>query len=313
MRATLGIDTSGYTTSCALVDEELRLIASHRLLLKVEQGKRGLRQSEAVFAHLRQLPDVFAMLKPGPGLVIDAVCVSVKPAEDADSYMPVFRVGQSFAEGYAALQGIPCYHTTHQRGHIAAAGIGLDALPQDYLAMHLSGGTTELLSCQGDGLSLLGHSLDLHAGQLIDRLGVQMGCPFPAGPCLEALAVQGSAEGRYPSAVREGNCSFSGIEAQVLRDCAAGLLPREDIAREIFDALCRTILKMLSHAAGQSGTRDALLFGGVASSALLRRMLSERLAARDWGLRLHFGKPDLSGDNAAGIALIGARKHHQKR
>lgn len=308
MKAVLGLDTSCYTTSCAVVDETMHLLASSRMLLPVEPGTRGLRQSEAVFAHIRQLPEVVRQAMQGLSVDILAVCASDRPVDDANSYMPVFRAGVSMAESLAAVLGVPCYKTTHQRGHLAAALIGLKEQPERYLALHLSGGTTELLASEGEQLSVIMHSLDLHAGQLIDRVGVKLGLPFPAGPSLEKLAMSGNASGRYGASVSQAGCHFSGAETQALRDADYGVLSPEDIAAEVFDLVARTVVKMLAMAKQSTGLADAVILGGVASSELLRALIDQRNKARRLGLRILYGHPQLSGDNAAGVAMIGAQK-----
>lgn len=225
--------------------------------------------------------------------------------------MPVFHVGDAQARGLAAVLGVPCFASTHQRGHIAAAMVDSGAQPGDLLALHLSGGTTELLSLKGDELALLGGTLDLHAGQLVDRTGVALGLPFPAGPHLEELALRGRAEARLPVSMAENDlrCHFSGAEAQIGRWIARDTLPPEDVAREVYDLLARTVARMLAAGAKKTGVRQALVAGGVSSSALFRQELQKRLAQRDRSLRVHFGKPEYSGDNAVGAALIGAEKY----
>ena len=115
---------------------------------------------------------------------IAAVCVSRQPRDDDNSYMPVFLVGDAHGRALAAMLGVPCFASTHQRGHIAAARVDSGIRDGDLLAVHLSGGTTELLSLKSDDLQLLGGTLDLHAGQVVDRTGVSLGLPFPAGPHL---------------------------------------------------------------------------------------------------------------------------------
>ena len=310
-RVVIGVDTSCYTTSVAAVTVEGEVLASCRKLLPVPQGERGLRQSEAVFTHVRQLPERFEELAQFVrDAKIAAVCVSRTPRDDAQSYMPVFHAGDAQARGLAAMLGVPCFATTHQRGHIAAAKVESGIREGDLLAVHLSGGTTELLSLVGEELTLLGGTLDLHAGQVVDRTGVALGLPFPAGPHLEQLALRGHSEARLTMTTRDGglHCHFSGAETQVQRWIADGVLPREDIAREVYDLLARTVARMICAGAEKTGIRQVLIAGGVASSALFRETLRERIAKRDRNLHVCFGRPEYSGDNAVGVALIGAEK-----
>ena len=255
-RVVIGFDTSCYTTSVAAVTVAGEVIASCRKLLPVKLGDRGLRQSEGVWHHVRALPERLEELAPHiRGCEIAAVCVSARPRDEADSYMPVFHAGAAQGRGLAAMLGVPCFSTTHQRGHIAAAKVDSGIVDGDLLAVHLSGGTTELLSFVGDELTLLGGTLDLHAGQVVDRTGVAMGLPFPAGPHLEKLAVQGHSEARLTMTTRDGglNCHLSGAETQVQRWIKSGELPKEDIAREVYDLLARTGARMICAGAEKTG------------------------------------------------------------
>ncbi len=316
MEVVLGFDTSCYTTSAAAVDRDGRVLASQRMLLPVESGKRGLRQSEAVFAHVRQLPLVAREL--GERLApcspwICAVAASWAPKEGEDSYMPVFLAGLGQAQALAGLLGVPCYECSHQQGHIAAGQLGNPPLGEPFVALHLSGGTTELLLSDQGRLTLLGGSLDLQAGQLVDRVGVALGLPFPAGPELEklALACQEPAGALLPvSFEKDGlSCHLSGAEAQCRRWIAAGELSRSRIALEVYDFLARTVARLLAAGCGKAQTDRALVVGGVASSLLLRELLARRLRKGGSPLEVVFGKPEFSADNAAGVALLGARRH----
>ena len=123
-RVVIGLDTSCYTTSAAAVTVEGQVVASCRKLLPVKEGERGLRQSEAVFIHVRQLPGRLEELGQAiRGMEIAAVCVSSRPRDEEESYMPVFHVGDAQGRGIAAMLGVPCFASTHQRGHIAAARV----------------------------------------------------------------------------------------------------------------------------------------------------------------------------------------------
>ena len=306
----LGFDTSCYTTSVAAADMLGQPVASCRRLLPVAQGERGLRQSEAVFIHVRQLPILMEELAEKiRGRRIAAVCASTRPRQEEKSYMPVFQAGDAQARGLAALLGVPCFASDHQRGHLEAALVDAGAAEGPLLALHLSGGTTELLAYDGERITPLGGSLDLHAGQVVDRTGVALGLPFPAGPSLEELARRGASQARLPVSMEQGGlcCHLSGAETQLQRWIRDGALPPENIAREVYDLLARTVARMVAAGAAHTGMRQALLAGGVASSALFRELVVLRTAKLDRGLRLYFGKPEYSGDNAVGAARIGVK------
>ena len=319
MNVVLGLDTSCYTTSVAAVDERGRVLASCRKLLPVPRGERGLRQSEAVFAHVRQMPQVMEELEPvlrRENAQICAVTASNAPREDEDSYMPVFLAGSGQAKTLAAALGVPCYFFSHQQGHVAAGQIG-HAREMDgrFVALHISGGTTDLLLWDRGNLTPLGGSLDLHAGQMVDRVGVSMGLDFPAGPALERLAMtcEEPSKSLLPvSMARKGlQCHLSGAESQCSRWLKEKIFSRERIALETFDFLARTTVRLIGAGCLETKTRQALVVGGVAASTLLREMVRKRLEKAESSVNLLFGKPEYSADNAAGIAFLGAQRHFE--
>ena len=309
MGAVLGIDTSCYTTSCALANEK-GLIGQRRRLLSVELGGRGLMQSEGVFQHVGRLPALIEALVGDCGHPhIDAVCASARPRPVEGSYMPVFTVGEGFGRSVAAALNVPFFATSHQEGHIRAAMVDTRLNPDDhFLALHLSGGTTEIVRVAAGKIDLIGGSNDLHAGQFVDRVGVRLGLPFPAGPELEKMARRGEAKARLPIWVRGCECSFSGSESAAQRLIDAGDIAPDDMAAEVFSCVARAISKTLNNAAKETGETRLLLAGGVASSTLLRELLPDRMRRLGADVELNWGRPELSGDNAGGVALIGYEK-----
>ncbi len=312
MPAVIGFDTSNYRTSVAAVTLDGEILVNHRELLPVSNGERGLRQSDAVFAHIRQLRNAEPALRNAlKGARIAAAAASTKPRDGEESYMPVFQVGHTAASLLAASLDVPFFETTHQRGHLAAAMIGTGLENRErLLAVHLSGGTTDLLVMDEDAVTQIGGSADLHAGQLVDRAGVAMGLGFPSGEELEQLAVRGHSEGLLGCSLESGDltCHLSGAETKVQQWLREGKMPREDIAREIYDLLARTLVRMLKAGAEKTGEKTALVTGGVAASALLRQLMEERRQKTRGCPEIVFGRPEMSGDNAVGVALIALRR-----
>jgi len=303
----LGLDTSCYTTSLALTDATGRILLDERRVLTVEKGAKGLRQSEALFQHLKNLPDLMeraAAFRPLKG-----VAYAARPRPVAGSYLPVFLAGANFGRVIAATAGVPQLAASHQEGHIRAALTDAGLESDAFLGLHLSGGTTELLAIQrqaeGFAIKLLGGTSDLHAGQMVDRIGVALGLPFPAGPHLEALSQDGQATLQLPVAVQGLTVSFSGPTSAALRLWAQKPAPA-DLARAVLDCLVESVFRLIKAgvATGEPGCRDVLLFGGVASNAYLRREVRARVARLDQGIKVYFGKPALSADNAVGLALL---------
>lgn len=296
----LGIDTSCYTTSLAGVSEN-DIVFDERIVLQVKSGERGLRQSEAVFQHVRNMQTLIDSVSLDCG--VEAVGVSKYPRPAEESYMPVFVVGQTVATALSAAASAKLFYTSHQQGHIRAALVGNERLlGGEFVAMHLSGGTTELLLVGRRGeIELIGGCSDLHAGQLVDRVGVLLKCPFPCGKHMETLAVKaGKGAISIPSCVRGLECSLSGAETKIQREYIGK--DSGEIAYSVYDLLARTFSKLMLNAADATGKNRFLLAGGVASSLLLRQMLNERL--RKKGLEVFYSRPELASDNAVGAALL---------
>lgn len=301
----LGIDTSAYTTSLALVSPAA-ILKDVRQVLPVPEGQRGLRPSEALYLHVEALPGLLTRVL-GPKLA--AVAVSTRPRPLPGSYLPPFRAGQLAAASVASALAVPLIETTHQEGHIAA-GIRDAGGPADesFWALHVSGGTTELLAVErhpgGFGVKLMGHSRDLYAGQLVDRVGVRLGLSFPAGPHLEELAQTARDRVVVPvgAAVLQEDLwciSFSGPESALRRAAETGAEPAA-VARGAEDVVARGLVKLIEAGAHPPG--PLLVVGGVAANTYLRSMLKRKLGDR---YRLYFASPGLSRDNAVGVAQIG--------
>ena len=301
----LGIDTSCYTTSIACVSHN-SIVVDMRTPLAVAPGGRGLRQSEGVFLHTRNLDKMLhsALNELDKGN-IGALAVSSVPNPAPDSYMTVFLVGTMAARAIASALSIPMFETSHQEGHIMAALYSNAAFcGSPFIAMHISGGTTELLLVdECFNITKLGGSLDIHAGQLVDRIGVRMGCTFPAGKRMEELALKTDCSDIIvPSSVNNLNCSFSGAETRLI-GMVDGAEDHAKIARALYECLARTFAKMIINALEKTGINRYLLAGGVASSGILRNLLVNRLKSRKREIIVEFALPKLSSDNAVGVAL----------
>lgn len=312
----LGIDTSAYTTSLAVVDEEGKIVQDERILLAVPEGERGLRQSEAVFQHVKNLPFLFEKIK-GISSKLKAIAVSATPRPLEESYMPVFKAGEMAAKVLSLAADIPLYSVSHQEGHVMA-GIYNNPLllkKSNFLAVHFSGGTSEVLHVKKGTSSFFVmeeclSGLDIHAGQLVDRVGVAMGLPFPAGKEMEKLALKAEENKAVsiPASVSRKGFSFSGAETMALKLLEKGCL-REEVAFAVLRVIANTLEKVLLMTGEERGIRDVLLVGGVMSNQLIKERLIKRLEHKAAGFKLYFAYPHLSTDNAAGVALL-AREIH---
>lgn len=307
----LGIDTSCYTTSIAIVDKLQNLILDKRKTLEVKLGNRGLRQSEAMFQHNKNLPELFSYLNSNNIDVrkISKVCVSSKPRKIEDSYMPVFLSGTSYGKTISSILNIDYEEYSHQEGHIEAAKWSSKTIDEEsFLVVHISGGTTDILMIKknttGYYIKKVGGTRDISAGQLIDRTGVLMGLKFPAGRELELLA-QGKHSGdlNFPISVKECSINFSGIETYVKRLIQSNEKRNSEIAAALFASIGEALYRSILSACSKNNLDQVLLVGGVASNSFIRNKLDKKLKQK--AIRLHMGHPKYCTDNAVGTALLG--------
>jgi N6-L-threonylcarbamoyladenine synthase len=303
----LGIDTSNYTTSVCLYDAENGKVISKRKLLPVKDGELGLRQSDAVFHHVQQLPEIFAEVFSGFEKKIKAIGVSYAPRTEKGSYMPCFTVGMMAASVLSSALKVPVYEFSHQQGHIAAAlySVGrLDLLAQKHIAFHVSGGTTEALLVNGeDGFlttKIVAKTLDLNAGQLIDRIGVMLGLHFPCGKELEKLALECSEKIHTKATLKGMDCCLSGGQNIAEKYQKEGKSPAF-IARFAMEFISAAIGGMSGRIRESYGDLPFVYAGGVMSDSIIRDALKAKYDCV-------FALPEFSSDNAAGTAVLASVK-----
>ena len=308
----LGIDTSNYTTSAAVFKSESGEILQSKKLLPVKAGQAGLRQSDALFHHVNQLTEVAKGLLEGLEN-LEAVGVSAFPRNISGSYMPCFLAGKTVAELIAAVSGAKLYYTSHQIGHVAAALYScrrLDLLHEPIIAFHFSGGTTDCLYCTPDkeeiiDAKLFSSSLDLKAGQAVDRVGLMLGLDFPCGKELEKLSEKSDAVFKIKPSMKGADCSLSGIENKCRKMLDDGA-PHEDIAKFCLTYIGETAKAMAEKAQENFGNIPMIFAGGVMSNKYIKSMILKEREA-------FFAEPEFSCDNAAGVSVIAFEKYKANR
>ncbi len=297
----IGIDTSNYTTSIAFFDGMDGVNCSR--LLPVKQGELGLRQSDAVFAHTKSLPELSGRLFSDiQRKEIRAVGVSTRPRAVEGSYMPCFMVGYSHARLLSDVLGVPLIEVSHQQGHVAASlwSAGhLELMDQPHLAWHLSGGTTELLlvepECQNVRCTKIGGTSDISAGQVIDRTGQLLGLPFPSGKYVDELSRNASRKDCFKVKCSNITFSLSGVQNKVQQFFSACEDPAETAAYAL-RCVGTAVFSATEQALKAYPGLPVVFSGGVASNSMLREMTAP--------LKPIFAQPRYSTDNAMGVAVL---------
>lgn len=301
----IGIDTSNYTTSIAFWDGTTGENCSK--LLPVKPGELGLRQSDAVFAHIKSLPELSGRLfshimGADP---ITAVGVSTRPRAVEGSYMPCFMVGYSHGKLLADSLHVPLIEVSHQQGHVAAALWGaerMDLMDQPHLAWHLSGGTTELLLVEPMGKNVsctkIGGTTDISAGQLIDRTGQLLKLPFPSGKYLDELSRGGENGDFFRVKCQNMTFSLSGVQNKVQQYDQQAHAPAET-ASYALKSICYAVTQATRQALNAYPGLEVVFSGGVASNTMLRREVAP--------LNPVFSPTQYATDNAMGVAVLTKR------
>ncbi len=299
----IGIDTSNYTTSIAFFDGIGGLNCSK--LLPVKEGELGLRQSDAVFAHIKSLPELSGRLFSDFRGRIDAVGVSTRPRAVGGSYMPCFMVGYSHAVMLAEAYRVPLVEVSHQQGHVAASlwSAGeLKLMDEPHLAWHLSGGTTELLLVEPEGKNVncirIGGTTDISAGQLIDRTGQLLKLPFPSGKYLDTLSRQAQKNDKFKVKCVNSEFSLSGMQNKVQQYYGANTDPAETAAFAL-RCVAGAVYQATEQALKKYPGLRVVFSGGVASNSMLRSIIAP--------LDPVFSEPQYSTDNAMGVAVLAHR------
>ncbi len=308
MKAYFGFDTSNYTTSFAAVSDRGDVLSNCKRLLNVELGERGLRQSDAVFQHASSgdfYEDSIKSFKNSfPDCEISAIGYSKRPRDSEKSYMPCFHVGETIAKCVSSSLGVNCFGFSHQAGHVSAAllsSCSTELIGKRFAAFHISGGTSDVLLAEGfeNGtfvIKQIGGTLDLNIGQAIDRTGVMMGLSFPAGADVErlALAFDGKIRPFKPS-VDGTFFNVSGIE-----NLASGIYTKtgskEETSAFVIDAVAKTLSRVTENLLSVYPDIPILYAGGVMSCGVLKKKLGV--------YSNRFATPELSSDNAVGIAYL---------
>jgi N6-L-threonylcarbamoyladenine synthase len=308
----LGIDTSCDDTGVGIVAIDaggvprvLANVVASQAAVHAAYG--GVLPEQASREHLSVIDAVVGRALTEAGLAIDDV--DAVAATYGPGLAGALLVGLTYAKGLAFGLGVPFAKVHHLEGHVAASVAGADAGPTPpFLCLIASGGHTVLFDVPAWGTYRpLGRSLDDAAGEAFDKVARLLGLPYPGGPALAALAVEGDPDAvalPVPLARQDGfDFSFSGLKTAV-----AVRLEREpdlrpaDVAAAFERRAVDHLRGVAQRAAAALGRSDLVVAGGVAANLRLRAALA------DAGLRVFLPPAGLATDNGAMIALAAARR-----
>lgn len=307
----LGIDTSAYTTSCALVDLKGNVLYNLKKVLEVQQGQKGLRQETAVFMHLNNLPELISKININ-FQEIGIISVSSKPRKTFDSYMPVFVVGKNFAHVLAKSVGADYIEYSHQENHISAAIMNsykeYDYKKNSILAIHISGGTSEFLISKkivrGFETKIVGGTLDITFGQLIDRIGVYCGFEFPTGQGMQDYLENYDLTNVrliMPKISGDNYINLSGVENYYKKLMDTEEFSKEKIIYSLFTYISKCIVRIIDHISETEKFEKIVISGGVSANKLIRKYILDTYKEK---YNIILPENVLSTDNSVGNAML---------
>ncbi len=315
----LGIETSCDETGVGIVRGETLL--ANVIASSMEEHARygGVVPEIAARAHLEAFTPTLqaALAEAGVTLAdLDAIAVTSGPGLSG-----ALMVGISAAKALAVSLNKPLYAVNHLVGHVGVDVLAGEKLSYPTIALLVSGGHTSLLLVRDlvSDVELLGETIDDAAGEAFDKVARLLGLPYPGGPEIDRVAVDGDPRAiRFPRGLslpkdREKHrydFSFSGLKTAVarhverLRD-AGEEVPVPDVAASFREAVIDVLLTKALAACADLEIPRLLLGGGVIANARLREVAAERCA--DAGVALRIPPLSLCTDNGAMIAALGAQ------
>lgn len=297
----LGIESTAHTFSASVVSSTGTILSNTKNVYRAPEGA-GIHPLEASRSHA----------KAGAGVVRDALKTSGVPQEKLSAVCysmgpglgPCLRVGAVVSRTIASSIGKPLVPVNHAVGHIELGC--LLTRSSDPVVLLVSGGHTMVISYSARRWRILGESLDLTLGQLLDQFGRNAGLSSPCGSAIEAAAAKSSRYLRLPYSVKGNDVSFSGLvtAAKTLYDAGA---PFEDVSFSIQETAFAMIAEVAERALAFTGRSELMVVGGVAANRRLSQMMS--LMAKRHSARVRAVPLEYSGDCGAQIAWTGLLAH----
>ena len=313
---TLGIETSCDETAIAVFDSEQGIIGESvysQIKMHAEYG--GVVPELASRDHCVKIVQVLEDALGGIDLsTIDQVAYTSGPG-----LLGALLIGESFAQGLATALDVPLIPINHLEGHLMSPIMEFPEITVPYVSLLVSGGHSMIVDVKDRGeYEILGQSQDDAVGEAFDKVGKLLGLPYPGGPHIETLAVNGNPKAfDFPRPMMHSDnldLSFSGLKTSVLykvRDIEdLNDQVKADIAASFQQAVIDVLTKKIKKAIELTGRGDVIIAGGVAANKALRSAIKE--LENSLGIKVYY--PDLKycGDNAAMIAFVGSLRSSDK-
>lgn len=293
---TLGIEGTAHTLGVGVTDTGKKVLANELDMFRPEEG--GLHPREAANHHADKVAEVIQKALSSAGVSfgdIDLISFSKGPGLG-----PCLRVAATAARALSVKLNVPIVGVNHCIAHVEIGRAVTDC--RDPVLLYASGGNTQVIAFSNGRYRIFGETLDVGIGNMLDKLGRELGLGYYAGPTIEKLAAKGERLLDLPYSVKGMDVSFSGIMTAALEQRRKGA-SLEDIAFSVQETCFAMLTEVTERAMAHVGKDEVLLGGGVAQNARLREMLS--IMAEERGARMFVPDRRLCVDNGAMIAWLG--------
>ncbi len=300
-RHILGIESTAHTFSVSVVSSEGEILSNAKSVYKPPEGS-GIHPFEASQNHLAKAPEVLAKALDQSGVNLKdlgAIAYSMGPGLG-----PCLRVGAVVARTLAVSLGLPLVPVNHAVGHIELGCLLTGS--RDPVVLLVSGGHTMILAYSGRRWRVLGESLDLTLGQLLDQFGRHHGLSSPCGRAIEEAASKSTSYIKLPYTVKGNDVSFSGLltASKLLLDGGGAF---SDVSYSLQETAFAMVTEVTERALAFTGKKEVMIVGGVAANRRLSGMMS--VMAGRHSAAVTMTPIEYSGDCGAQIAWTGWLAH----
>ena len=307
---TLGIETSCDETAIAIYDSNKGIIGESiysQMKMHAEYG--GVVPELASRDHCLKIIDV---LKDALGDYqlsdIDQIAYTSGPG-----LLGALLIGESFAQGLSSALQVPLIPINHLEGHLMSPMMEFPEISMPFICLLVSGGHSMIVDVKAKGdYEIIGQSQDDAVGEAFDKVGKLLGLPYPGGPHIEKLALNGNPKAYdFPRPMIHSNnldMSLSGLKTAVLYTVQKveeiNNHIKADIAASFQKAVTDVLIAKIKKTMNQTNRSDVIIAGGVAANKYIRKEFKE--LENTLNIRVYY--PDLKycGDNAAMIAFVGS-------
>ncbi|MDG6985885.1 MAG: N(6)-L-threonylcarbamoyladenine synthase Kae1 [Nitrososphaerota archaeon] len=293
----LGVESTAHTFSVSVVSSDGEILSNTKSIYKPPEGS-GIHPFEASQSHIASAPSVLSQALTLSGLQLKDV--SAVAFAKGPGLGPCLRVGAVVARTLASSLGIPLVPVNHAVGHIELGCLLTGS--KDPVVLLVSGGHTMIIAYAGKRWRILGESLDLTLGQLLDQFGRHHGLSSPCGRAIEEAAAGSNSYLRLPYVVKGNDVSFSGLLTASKQMLDSGK-PFTDVSYSIQETAFAMVTEVTERALAFTGKSEVMIVGGVAANRRLSSMMSTM--AERHSAKLTASPLEYSGDCGAQIAWTG--------